>query len=216
MNPIISLHNVGVKYKIRGSIFRKKLYFEALKSIDLDIYKGETLGILGQNGAGKSTLLRVISGVIKPDSGMVINRGVSVSLLSLQVGFDPNLNGRDNAILSGMLQGYSRQEVKRKLGEIKEYSELEGFFEEPIRTYSTGMKSRLGFSIGISVGPQVLLLDEILSVGDTQFKEKATRTMLGKIESSQTVVIVSHSLQLVAKLCDRSIVIKDGHSFPTS
>ena len=109
MKPIISLENVGVRYKRSGNVFRKKSYFEALKSISFDIYPGETLGILGRNGAGKSTLLRLISGIIKPDSGNITNYGVSVSLLALQAGFDPNLSGRDNAILSGMLQGYSRK-----------------------------------------------------------------------------------------------------------
>ena len=173
MEPIISLHEVGIRYKRSGNVFRHKSYFEVLKSVTLDIYPGETLGILGRNGSGKSTLLRIISGVIRPDQGKIINHGVSVSLLALQVGFDPNLIGRDNAILSGMLQGYTRREVQTRLNEIQEYSELGDFFLEPVRTYSTGMRARLGFSITTIISPDVLLVDEVLSVGDKHFKEKA-------------------------------------------
>jgi len=213
MEPIISLQNVAVRYKRSGNVFKKKSYFEALKSINLDIYPGETLGILGRNGSGKSTLLRIISGVIRPDQGNVINRGVSVSLLSLQVGFDPNLNGRDNTILSGILQGYSRKMIESKLDEIVEYSELGDFFFEPVRTYSTGMRARLGFSITTIISPDVLLVDEVLSVGDQHFKEKAERTMIQKIQSQQTVVLVSHSHQQIARLCDRAVLIDEGISF---
>jgi len=213
MEPIISLQNVAVRYKRSGNILKRKSYFDALKSINLDIYPGETLGILGRNGSGKSTLLRIISGVIRPDQGNVINRGVSVSLLSLQVGFDPNLSGRDNTILSGMLQGYSRKMIEEKLDEIIEYSELGDFFFEPVRTYSTGMRARLGFSITTIISPDVLLVDEVLSVGDQHFKEKAERTMIQKIQSQQTVVLVSHSHQQIARLCDRAVLIEDGISF---
>jgi len=213
MKPIISLQNVAVRYKRSGNIFRPKSYYEALKSITLDIYPGETLGILGRNGSGKSTLLRIISGLIQPDQGKVINRGVSVSLLALQAGFDPNLNGRDNAILSAMLQGHSRQKVQTRLDEIQEYSELGDFFFEPVRTYSAGMRTRLGFSITTIISPDVLLVDEVLSVGDKHFKEKAERTMVAKIQSQQTVVLVSHSHHQIARLCDRAVLIDDGISF---
>lgn len=212
MEPLISLQDVGVRYKRSGNVFRKRSYFDALKSVTLDIYPGETLGIIGKNGAGKSTLLRLISGVIKPDKGKLLNRGASVSLLALQAGFDANLSGRDNAILGGMLQGYSRGEVESKLDEIKEYSELGDFFEEPVRTYSTGMRSRLGFSISTFISPDVLLVDEVLSVGDKDFKEKAERTMLAKIQSEQTVVLVSHSQSQITRLCDRVVLIDNGVS----
>ena len=121
MKPVITLQDVAVRYKRNGNIFRKKTYFEALKSINMDIYPGETLGILGRNGSGKSTLLRLISGIIKPDRGRVTNNGASVSLLALQAGFDPNLSGNDNAVFSGMLQGVSRREALNKLNEIQEY-----------------------------------------------------------------------------------------------
>lgn len=215
MKPILSLVNVAVHYKRRASVFQRKSHYEALKSVNLDIFPGETLGVLGRNGSGKSTLLRVISGVITPDSGQVINNGVSVSLLALQAGFDPNLNGRDNAILSGMLQGASQRNVKDKLDEIREYSELGEFFFEPVRTYSAGMRARLGFSIATIISPDVLLVDEVLSVGDQRFREKAERTMGAKIQSDQTVVLVSHSHQQIARLCDRAVIIEGGVSYAT-
>jgi len=213
MQPVITLQNVAVRYKRSGNLFRKKTYYEALKSISLDIYPGETLGILGRNGSGKSTLLRIISGIIRPNHGKVINRGASVSLLALQAGFDPNLSGSDNAVLSGMLQGSSRREVPSKLDEIQEYSELGDFFFEPVRTYSTGMRARLGFSVTTIICPDVLLVDEVLSVGDLHFRKKAERTMVEKIQSQQTVVLVSHSHQQIARLCDRAILIDEGISF---
>ncbi|MCB2428445.1 ABC transporter ATP-binding protein [Methylophaga pinxianii] len=205
--PIISLRDVGVRYKRAGSIFRKTQYYQALKSINLDIYPGETLGILGRNGAGKSTLLKVISGILKPDSGEIINRGASVSLLALQAGFDPNLSGRDNAVLSGMLQGYSRKEIESKLEEIQDFSELGDFFYEPVRTYSSGMRTRLGFSVSTTISPDVLLIDEVLSVGDKEFRKKAEQVIIQKIQSQQTIILVSHSEQQIIRLCERSIIL---------
>ena len=215
MEPIISLQDVAVRYKRSGNVFRRKSYYDALKSITLDIYPGETLGILGRNGAGKSTLLRVISGIIRPDKGKLVNQGASVSLLALQTGFDPNLNGWDNAILSGMLQGYARREVEAQLDEIIEYSELGDFFFEPLRTYSTGMRARLGFSITTIISPDILLIDEVLGVGDQHFRQKAERTMVAKIHSQQTVVLVSHSHHQIVRLCDRAVLIDEGISYAT-
>jgi len=213
MEPIISLIDVAVRYKRSGSIFNAKSYFDVLKSVNLDIYPGETVGIIGRNGAGKSTLLRLISGVILPDRGKVINKNARVSLLALQAGFDLNLNGRDNAILGGMLQGFSRRSVEAKLDEILDYSELGEFFYEPVRTYSTGMSARLGFSISTIISPDVLLVDEVLGVGDKRFRQKAERTMIAKMQSQQTVVLVSHSHQQIARLCDRVLLIDNGISF---
>lgn len=212
MDPIISLQNVAVRYKRRGNLFRKKSYYEALKSITLDIYPGETLGILGRNGSGKSTLLRLISGLIRPNQGKIINNGVSVSLLALQAGFDPNLTGKDNAILSAMLQGHSRKKIQEQLNEIQEYSELGDFFFEPVRSYSTGMTARLGFSISTIISPDVLLIDEALSVGDQHFRQKAERTMIAKLQSQQTVVLVSHSHSQISRLCDRAVLIDEGNT----
>ena len=212
MTPIISLKNVAVSFKRSGNIFKRKNYFEALKSVSFDIYSGETLGIIGRNGAGKSTLLRLIADVIRPDKGEIVNHNVSVSLLALQAGFDLDLSGRDNAIISGMLQGSSRRKVEEKLDEIHEYSELGDFFFDPVRTYSTGMSARLGFSVSTIVSPDVLLIDEVLGVGDKPFREKAEETMLAKIQSQQTIVLVSHSHHQIAQLCDRAILIDEGVS----
>lgn len=215
MQPLISLQDVGIRYKIRGHMLRKRSNFEALKSINLDIYPGETLGIIGRNGAGKSTLLRLISGVLQPDTGKLVNYGASVSLIALQAGLDPNLNGRDNAILGGMMLGYARQEVENRLDDIYKYSELGDFFGEPVRTYSSGMRARLGFSISTIMSPTILLVDEVLSVGDKHFKEKAEHTMIKKIQSNQTVVLVSHSLAQISRLCDRAILIEEGKTITT-
>jgi lipopolysaccharide transport system ATP-binding protein len=204
---IISLKDVGVRYKRRGGIFRKAQYFQAIKGINLDIHRGETLGLVGRNGAGKSTLLRVIAGIIQPDEGVMINRGVSVSLLALQAGFDPELSGRDNAIISGMLMGYLRRQVEAKLEEITEFSELGDFMHQPVKTYSSGMRSRLGFAVAMHVMPDVLLLDEILSVGDASFRKKAESEMMKKLHSNQTVVLVSHSEDQIDRVCDRKITL---------
>lgn len=206
----LSLHGVGVRFKLVGQGGRAS-YSEPLRGIDLDVYAGETLGVLGMNGAGKSTLLKIMSGALKPDSGSLTNHGASVSLLALQAGFDSNLSGRDNAIFGGMLLGYSKREILQKLDEIKEYSELGDYFNEPVRNYSTGMASRLGFAISTIISPDVLLVDEVLSVGDASFRKKAERTMMQKIASGQTVVLVSHSRSQIENLCDRCVILQDGH-----
>ncbi|MBB3142007.1 ABC transporter ATP-binding protein [Halomonas organivorans] len=202
---IISLQNVGVRYKRRGGFLRKPEYFQALEGVSFDIHRGETLGILGRNGAGKSTLLRVVAGIIQPDSGEIVNHGVTVSLLALQAGFDAELPGTDNAILSGMLMGYTRKQVEARLDDIAEFSELGDFMYEPVKTYSSGMKSRLGFSVAMYMTPDVLLLDEVLSVGDKDFKKKAETEMMKKVHSNQTVLLVTHSEQQAKRLCERSI-----------
>ncbi|MAR00982.1 MAG: ABC transporter [Oceanospirillaceae bacterium] len=205
---IISLSDVSVRYKRRGGLFSKAQYFEALTGVSFDIYRGETLGIVGRNGAGKSTLLKTIAGIIKPDSGEVVNMGVSVSLLALQAGFDPELTGRDNALINGMLLGYTKTKIKKNLEKIKEFSELGDFFEEPVKAYSSGMRSRLGFAVSVYLKPDVLLLDEILSVGDSEFKIKAEKEIIKKCISDQTVIMVSHSQNQLNRLCTRVIEVK--------
>lgn len=207
--PLISLKNVAVHYRKRRSFFRHD-YYEALKDISFDLIKGETLGIIGRNGAGKSTLLRILAGVIKPDFGTVIHNTNKVSLLSLQLGFDPELSGRDNAIFGGMLLGFSRKAVEQNLDNVLEFSELNGFFDEPVKTYSTGMRARLGFSVAHFMTPDVLLIDEVLGVGDAKFRQKAEKTMVEKLRSDQTVVLVSHAAQQIEKLCRRALWIEDG------
>lgn len=202
---VISLEAIGVRYKRRGGLFRKPDYFQALENINLDIYRGETLGIVGRNGAGKSTLLRLIAGIIKPDSGTITNYGVSVSLLALAAGFDPELPGTDNAIFSGMLLGYTRRQVEARLDDIKAFSELGDFMHQPVKTYSSGMRSRLGFAVAMYMTPDVLLLDEVLSVGDKEFRKKAEGEMMKKLHSDQTIILVSHSEQQIDRVCDRKI-----------
>lgn len=204
---IISLKNVGVRYKRRGGIFQKAQYFQALKDVCIDIRRGETIGVVGRNGAGKSTLLRVVAGILKPDEGVIENAGVTVSLLTLQAGFDPDLPGTDNAILSGMLMGYQRYQIEERMEAIADFSELGSFMKEPVKTYSSGMRSRLGFSVAMYLSPDVLLLDEILSVGDKHFRKKAEKAMFKKIHSNQTVLIVSHSQTQIERLCDRVVAL---------
>jgi ABC-type polysaccharide/polyol phosphate transport system ATPase subunit len=210
MQPVISLRGVSVRYRRSGTLFRRRSYFTALSGIDLDIFPGETLGVLGRNGAGKSTLLQVLSGVIHPDAGTLTNRAGSVALLALQAGVDANLSGRDNAVLNGILQGYPRKYVESRLEEIQAYSELGDFFYEPVRIYSSGMRARLGFAVSTILTPDVLLIDEVLGVGDSQFRKKAEKTIVAKTLSQQTVVLVSHAHQQVARLCDRAVFIDGG------
>ena len=178
---LISVKNVSFKYKIRKSFWGKPEYFQPFNQISFDVFKGETLGIVGRNGAGKSTLLRLLAGIFKPDTGVIERYGNTVSLLALQAGFDQELSGRENAILNGMFLGYSKKEVKNRIEEIKKFSGLNEFFERPLKTFSTGMKARLGFSTAIYLTPDVLLLDEILSVGDMDFKKRAETEMKKKI-----------------------------------
>lgn len=206
---ILSLKNVSLTYKVRQALFRYS-EFNALNNISFDIKKGETLGIVGDNGCGKSSLLKVIAGIYKADSGQVIRNCESVTLLSLGLGFDLELTGRDNAVLSAMLLGRTRKEAVDSLEEICQFSELAEFIEQPVKTYSSGMRARLGFSVAITLKTDLLLIDEALSVGDANFRLKAERVMLDKINSDQTVVFVSHSANQVRKLCQRAVLLEKG------
>lgn len=206
----IELKNVAVHYNESKSLFKKETY-TALKDISFDVYKGETLGIIGRNGAGKSTLLRLLAGIIKPDQGEVLHHCKSVSLMALAAGFDPNLSGRQNAVISGMLIGHSKKEMLLKLNEIKEFSELGSFFDKPVKNYSSGMKARLGFATAMNTHPDVLLIDEVLAVGDANFKQKAEKAITEKIASDITVILVSHSEQQMKRLCDRVVWIEQGY-----
>jgi lipopolysaccharide transport system ATP-binding protein len=208
--PIISLTNVGIAYRRHRGIFGEP--FWALKDVSFDLYQGETLGIIGRNGAGKSTLLRLMAGIMKPDRGTFINRGYRASLLTLQLGFIPYLSGRENARLGGMFMGLRRHEIEAKLPAIKEFSELEDFFENPINTYSSGMNARLGFSVAFQADPDILLVDEVLGVGDVEFRQKSTRAMQEKIRNNKTVVFVSHSAEIVRSICHRVVWIENGVS----
>jgi len=209
---IIEFKHVDVNYKERRSFFKTSEY-RALKDVSFDVFKGETLGIIGRNGAGKSTLLRLLAGIIKPDAGEVIHHTRSVSLMALAAGFDPNLSGRQNAVISGMLIGHSKKEVTGWLEDIKAFSELKNFFEKPTKSYSSGMRARLGFAIAMYTLPDVLLIDEVLGVGDASFKKKAEAAITEKINSDMTVILVSHSEHQMKRLCGRIVWIENGVLF---
>jgi lipopolysaccharide transport system ATP-binding protein len=208
--PILSLRNVGIFYKRNRGVFGEP--FWAIKDVSFDLYHGETLGIIGRNGVGKSTLLRLMTGITKPNKGTFINNGYQISLLSLQLGFIPYLSGRENALLSGMFMGLRKKEIKAKMDAIIEFSELGDFIEQPIATYSSGMIARLGFSVAFQVDPDVLLVDEILGVGDAEFSQKSTKVMREKIRSNKTIVFVSHQGNLIKELCNRAVWIEEGVS----
>lgn len=208
-SAVMELNNVSVRYKSRRSFFRHD-YFTALNDVSFSIKKGETLGIIGTNGCGKSTLLKVLANIYGVDDGKVTWHCRQVSLLALALGFDAELSGRDNAVISGMLLGGRKKEVLDKLDEIIEFSELEEFIDKPIKTYSNGMRARLGFSVAVKLESELLLIDEVLSVGDGKFRNKAENAMSSKINSEQTVVLVSHSMGQIQKLCDRVLWLDSG------
>ncbi len=184
---------------------------EVLDRVSLKLIRGETLGVIGRNGCGKTTILRVMAGILAADSGTVWRRpGTTSALLTIGLGFKPQLTGRDNALLAAMLQGASRQEAGACLEEIKAFSELGDSFEEPVKTYSTGMRARLGFTTALITHVDVLLIDEVLSVGDSRFRTKAQQAMKDRISGDQTVVFVSHMDAQIRALCDRVIWINEG------
>lgn len=207
--PMISLRNISLSYPVKAG-FLKWSKYTTLKDISFDLHQGETVGVIGRNGAGKTTLLRIIAGTIEPDSGSILKNGVRVSLLSLGLGFIPHLSGRENAILSGILLGLRKKEISSKIDAIIEFSGLEQFIDQPLHTYSAGMRARLGFSVAVQVDPDVLLIDEVLGVGDKDFIQKSTAEMKRLIKSDKAVVLVSHNLPIVKELCDSVIWIENG------
>ncbi|MGE5625976.1 MAG: ABC transporter ATP-binding protein [Bacillota bacterium] len=206
---IIELRNVGVRYRRKAGFMRSSTFW-ALHDVSFDLRHGETLGVIGRNGAGKSTLLRLLAGILAPDTGEVLRKTERVSLLALQAGFIPALTGRQNAILSGILLGLTRREVEERMDEMVRFAELEQFIDEPVRTYSSGMRARLGFTVAFQADPDVLLVDEILGTGDASFREKSSAAMRTKIASDKTVVIVTHYPETVLDLCDRIAWVHQG------
>ncbi len=188
----------------------KKEKFVALENINLDIMRGEVVGIVGLNGAGKSTLLKVISGIMKPSAGSLIINGKIAPLIELGAGFDIELTGRENIFLNGSLLGFSRKELNEKIDDIIAFSELGEFIDIPIKNYSSGMYSRLGFSIATIYNPEILIIDEVLSVGDFNFQEKSLNKVLELIYSDTTVLFVSHNIDQIEKICKKVIWIEKG------
>ncbi len=208
--PVITLQKAGVCYRLKRKIAGSNRFW-ALNEISLEVRKGETLGILGSNGAGKSTLMKLMAGIVAPDRGTAWrDPNENITLLSLGVGFESNLTGRENAILSGLLLGLHRQTIDKRLAKIRDFSELGEFFEQPVYMYSSGMLARLGFSVAMEVHPDVLLLDEVLSVGDHSFQEKSADAIRGLMVSDRTVVLISHDMTTIAALCDRAVWIDRG------
>lgn len=188
----------------------KREYFTALNDVSFDVEQGEILGIIGNNGAGKSTLLKVISGILKPTSGSVKVEGTIVPMLELGSGFDQDLTGQENIFLNGAILGYSKQFLNEHYQAILDFSELGDFIKSPIRTYSSGMVMRLAFSIAAIVNPEILIVDEILAVGDERFQKKSRRRMQEMMTGGTTVLFVSHSIQQIRDMCSRVIWLDHG------
>ncbi len=184
--------------------------FWALKNVSFSINKGDRLGILGLNGAGKSTLLKVVAGVFKPTEGSITKKGRIVPLLELGAGFDMQYTGKENIFLYGSVLGFSRKYLESKYDEIVEFSELGRFIDVPLKNYSSGMKSKLGFSIATIAEPDILILDEVLSVGDAKFRKKSEAKIMQMMSEGTTVLFVSHSLEQVKRICNKAIILDKG------
>ncbi|MCD8161058.1 MAG: ABC transporter ATP-binding protein [Clostridiales bacterium] len=227
--PAITAKNVYLSYRSIAPVKRRNIkqasgfkddafkqkgrveHFEALHGVSFEVGKGEIIGLIGRNGSGKSTLLRVLAGIFEPDKGSVDLHGNTVSLLALGVGFQTQLSGRENIYLSGLLLGFTKAEIDDQIDEIIAFSELGRFIEQPVRTYSSGMQSKLGFAITAILKTDIILVDEVLSVGDAHFKKKSGRKMAELIsEKSRTVVIVSHNAETIRTNCEKVIWLHDG------
>ena len=186
------------------------MYKRQLKDVTFTVPQGTVLGIIGPNGAGKSTLLRLIAGIYRPTSGRIVVNGRVSALLNLGLGFHPELTGRENIIIGGLAMGLSRQEIMKKMDEIIHFAELEDFVDAPVRTYSSGMYMRLAFSVAVNVDPDILLLDEVLAVGDASFAEKSRRRMDEFKEQGKTILLVTHDLATVENWCYQTLWLDKG------
>lgn len=221
---IIKVENVGMKFNLsKEKIDSLKDYvikslkgqvsyneFWALRDINFTLKKGDRLGILGLNGAGKSTLLKVIVGVFKPTEGKVIKHGKIAPLLELGAGFDSQYTGRENIFLYGAVLGLDKNFLEEKYDEIVKFAELEEFIDVPLKNYSSGMRARLGFAIATIVEPEILILDEVLSVGDAKFRKKSEKKVMSMFDKGVTVLFVSHSIEQVKRLCNKAILLEKG------
>lgn len=194
--------------RLRGTL--KYREFEALSHVSFDVHKGEVLGLVGHNGAGKSTMLKIISGILKPSEGSVTVHGTVVPMLELGSGFDFDMTGRENIFLNGAIMGFSQAFLEARYNDIVDFAELEEFIHIPLRNYSSGMVARLAFAIAALVEPEILIVDEVLSVGDAAFQEKSKRRMLELMSGGTTVLFVSHSMGQIRELCDRAVWLDKG------
>jgi len=222
--PVIDLRDVSVHYRLpvervhtfkeyaiqwmRGHQVTEEL--RALSHVNLEVQRGESVGIIGRNGAGKSTLLKVIARVLRPTAGSVSVAGLLAPLLELGAGFDAELTGRENVFLNGAILRRSRKEMERRLPDIVAFAELEHFIDAPLRTYSTGMMARLGFAVATDVEPEILLVDEVLAVGDIEFQERCMDRIQTFLQGGSTLVVVSHSPAAVVQLCQRAVWLEAG------
>lgn len=197
-----------VVQRLRGTL--RYTEFEALHDVSFSVESGEVLGIIGKNGAGKSTLLKVISGILKPTEGSVSVRGTVAPMLELGSGFDFDLSGRENIFLNGAILGYSESFLKQKYAQIVDFAEIGPFIDMPLRNYSSGMVARLAFSVATVVVPEVLIVDEVLSVGDAAFQQKSRQRMLELMSGGTTVLFVSHDIAQIREMCDRVLWLERG------
>lgn len=223
-NTVIKVENVKMKFNLSKEktdnlkeyvikFIKRDLHYQpfwALKGVSFEVKRGDKFGIIGLNGAGKSTLLKLIAGVMKPTEGQISVTGSIVPLLEMGAGFDPDYTGRENIFLKGALLGYTRRFLEEKFDEIVEFSDLEEFIDVPLKNYSSGMKARLAFSIATMVEPEILIIDEVLSVGDAKFQEKSREKMNSLLDEDATVLFVSHSTQQVRNICNRAIWLDKG------
>ncbi|MGN0468001.1 MAG: ABC transporter ATP-binding protein [Acutalibacteraceae bacterium] len=215
VSMMFNINSEGVdnakEYLVRAA--KRQLHFSrfwALKDVSFQVKRGDRMGIMGFNGAGKSTLLKTIAGVLKPTFGKVETNGIIAPLIELSAGFDANYSGRENIYLYAATMGFSRKFTEEKFDEIVEFSELGKFIDAPLKSYSSGMKSRLGFSIATSVKPEILILDEVLSVGDAAFREKSEKRLESMMGDGVTVLFVSHSTDRVKRICNKALILTQG------
>jgi ABC-2 type transport system ATP-binding protein len=225
LEPIIRLENVSIRYQVPRERIRtfkeyaihwlqRKVQFQsfwALKEVSLEVTKGEVMGIIGQNGAGKSTLLKLIARVIRPSIGRVWVKGKVSPLLELGAGFHPELTGRENVFLNGAMLGFTRKDIEQRFERIVNFAELESFIDAPMRTYSSGMWARLGFAVATDIQPEILIVDEVLSVGDEAFQRKCFQRIASYQAQGTTILLVTHSMQLVLDMCQRAAWLDHGH-----
>lgn len=222
---IIRAENIGIKFKLHrerrstvkgamvrifANVQRQVQEFWALRGVSLNVEKGEILGVIGKNGSGKSTLLRVVGEIFTPDEGYLEIQGTVSTLLSITAGFQPELSGQENIYLNGVLMGFREQEIDAVLDDIIEFSELGRFIEVPTKTYSSGMYARLGFSIAINLKRDIMLIDEVLGVGDTKFRQKCEEKIRELMKEGKTIVLVSHSMEAIKRFADNVIWLDKG------